>query len=62
MAIVHTFEKWNGNRMVWSKYKMTAEALARDNDLVKIAGTQEEVPDCAVDGSGKYYPGVQTRI
>jgi hypothetical protein len=56
MAIVHGFEKWNGARMVWSKYKMTAEGLARDHSLVKINYTAEEVPDSALDGDGRYLP------
>jgi hypothetical protein len=56
MAIVHSFEKWDGARMAWSKYKMTAEGLSLDHSLVKINGTEEEVPESALDGSGRYFP------
>jgi hypothetical protein len=56
MAIVHSFERWDGSRMVWSKYKMTVEALARDSSLVKVNYTEEEVPDSALDSAGRYLP------
>ena len=56
MAIVYTFEKWDGTRMAWSKYKMTAEGLASDSSRSKVAGTEQVVPDDMIDRDGRYVP------
>ena len=42
--------------MVVSRLKATAEALDRNRSAQPVTGSEEDVPQSAIDGSGFYDP------
>ena len=58
MVRVIGFKGWDQRlgKMMPSRRKATAGALDRNRSAQRIAGTEEDVPDSAIDGDGVYNP------
>lgn len=58
MATVAGFTKYDiiNDQTVRSRFKMRVSDIEATSDLVKIDGTEEEVPDELLDGNGRYFP------
>ncbi|WP_395614539.1 hypothetical protein [Allosphingosinicella sp.] len=58
MVRVIGFKGWDQSlgKMMPSRLKATAGALDRNRSAQPIAGSEEDVPDAAIDGNGFYDP------
>jgi hypothetical protein len=58
MVRVIGFKGWDQEKgkMMPSRLKATAGALDRNRSAQPIAGSEEDVPDSAIDGNGFYNP------
>ena len=58
MVRVIGFKGWDQSKgkMMPSRLKATAGALDRNRSAQRIAGTEEDVPEAAIDGNGFYNP------
>jgi hypothetical protein len=58
MVRVIGFKGWDlsTGKMMPSRLKATAGALDRNRSAQPIAGSEEDVPDAAIDGNGFYNP------
>jgi hypothetical protein len=62
MVRVIGFKGWDQSKgkMMPSRLKMTARALDRNRSAQPIAGSEEDVPDSAIDGNGFYNPDLKS--
>jgi hypothetical protein len=58
MVKVIGFKGWDQTRgaMVVSRLKATAEALDRNRSAQPVQGSEEDVPQAAIDDKGFYHP------
>ena len=58
MVRVIGFKGWDQEKgkMMPSRLKATAGALDRNRSAQRIAGSEEDVPEAAIDGNGFYHP------
>ena len=58
MVRVIGFKGWDQSlgKMMPSRLKATRGALDRNRSAQPIAGSEEDVPDAAIDGNGFYNP------
>ena len=63
MVRVIGFKGWDQSKgkMMPSRLKATAGALDRNRSAQPIAGSEEEVPNSAIDGNGFYNPDAGPR-
>jgi hypothetical protein len=62
MVRVIGFKGWDQSlgKMMPSRLKATRGALDRNRSAQPIAGSEEDVPDAAIDGNGLYNPDAGT--